>query len=35
MDEKKITNINIENILPNRMQPRIVFDDEYIDELAD
>lgn len=34
MDEKRITNINIERILPNRMQPRIVFDDENIDELA-
>ncbi len=35
MEEKKITNINIENVLPNRMQPRIVFSDENIDELAD
>ena len=35
MEEKKRTNINIENVLPNRMQPRIVFSDENIDELAD
>ena len=35
MDEKNITNIKIENILPNRMQPRIVFEDESIDELAE
>lgn len=35
MEEKKITNINIENILPNRMQPRIMFQDETIDELAE
>ena len=35
MEEKKITNINIENVLPNRIQPRIVFSDENIDELAD
>lgn len=35
MEEKKIVNINIENILPNRMQPRVVFQDEAIDELAE
>lgn len=35
MQEKTITNINIENILPNRMQPRVVFQDEAIDELAE
>ena len=35
MNEKNITNIKIENILPNRMQPRIVFQDESIDELAE
>lgn len=35
MNEKNITNIKIENILPNRMQPRIVFEDESIDELAE
>ncbi len=35
MEEKRITNININNILPNRMQPRIVFNDENIDELAE
>ena len=35
MEEKKINKINIQNVLPKRMQPRIVFSDENIDELAD
>lgn len=35
MNEKIITNIKIEKILPNRLQPRIIFQDEQIDELAE
>lgn len=35
MDEKKITNISMDSILPNRMQPRVVFQDDAIDELAE
>ena len=35
MDEKKVININMDSILPNRMQPRIVFQDDAIDELAE
>lgn len=35
MNEKTITNIKMEKILPNRLQPRIVFQDEQIDELAE
>lgn len=35
MNEKNITNISMENILPNRMQPRVVFQDDDIDELAE
>ena len=35
MDEKKVMNISMESILPNRMQPRVVFQDDTIDELAE
>lgn len=35
MNEKNVAYISIDNILPNRMQPRIIFQDESIDELAE
>lgn len=35
MEQKAIENIKIENILPNRLQPRVIFQDEAIDELAE
>lgn len=34
VDEKEIKQIPISNIIPNRYQPRTVFDDEKIEELA-
>jgi len=33
--EKKVYQISIEDIIPNRFQPRLAFDDESLKELAD
>ncbi len=32
--EKKVVNLNIDDILPNRFQPRLKFDEEAMEELA-
>ena len=33
--ENAILNINIDLIMPNRFQPRLVFDEKALNELAD
>ncbi len=35
VDESKVMQIPIEDIVPNRAQPRVVFDDDSLQELAD
>ncbi len=35
VDESKVLQVPIEDIVPNRAQPRVVFDDESLQELAD
>ena len=33
-NEKKVVDLNINDVLPNRFQPRIKFDENSINELA-
>lgn len=32
--DKKVTSISVENIIPNKSQPRVIFEDEALNELA-
>lgn len=34
-NEKKVINVNIDDIIPNRFQPRLVFDEKLLSELAE
>ena len=34
-DDRKVVELNLDDILPNRFQPRITFGEEAINELAE